>query len=337
MAKNYLRYAVATAFFLGSAASNQAAAVLEDEGRSNDSISSAQSLGIGDTRKIEVQGAIGVRATATPVVSDVDFYSFRGRAGDVVTVDIDDGMKLSTTVRSLNALVAVFGPDLTVLRQVDDVPAGSEDRPGSISRFDPRIDSVVLPVSGVYTVGVTSAARYPDGSTRVFIDGGGTTPFVPTGVSNGSYVLVIEGVSPSVKQISIDIKPRAKKIVKINPQSKRKIKVALLSSPDFDPMKADRGSITFGPVDGVGTTGTCGNYRRDDDDEDDDDDDDGKHMKDYNKDGRPDLVCRFEIRAAGFDESDAEGMIRGTADGMPFEGRGWLKVIPVRKRHPEDD
>jgi hypothetical protein len=102
-------------------------------------------------------------------------------------------------------------------------------------------------------------------------------------------------------------------------------------------MKADRDSITFGPLDGIGTTGSCGKHRRDDDD-DDDDDGDGKHMKDYNKDRRPDLVCRFETRAAGFDESDTEGMIKGTIDGMPFEGRGWLKVIPVKKqRHDKDD
>jgi hypothetical protein len=340
MIKNYLRYAVATAFFLASGASNVAFAVLESEDPRNDSISTAQRLVIGDSGKIEVEGIIGIMSLGTPV-PDIDFYSFHGRAGATVTVDIDNGMK-SGGSRSLDSLIAIFAPDGTVLRQRNNVGVDEVDSPESISTLDPRIEKVNLPVSGIYTVGVTSDATYPDRTMRVFLTGGSTTPYVPRSTSNGSYKLIIEVVAPPVLQIGIDIKPGAKKIAKINPQSKRKIRVALLSSSDFDALKADRDSITFGPVDGAGTSGSCGKHGKHDDDDDDgsDNDDDGKNGKDgkdVDRNGYPDLVCRFEIRAAGFDESDTEGMIKGTIGGMAFEGRGWLKVIPVKKKRHDDD
>src|SRR5215208_5141734 len=99
MTKNYLRYAIAAAF-LASGASHVASAELETE--PNDLVSSAQRLVIGASRSIEVTGTIGVLATVTPVVPDVDFYSFHARAGDVVTIDIDGGMKpAGSSVRSL--------------------------------------------------------------------------------------------------------------------------------------------------------------------------------------------------------------------------------------------
>jgi hypothetical protein len=238
MIKNYFRYtAVAAVFSLASGISNVAFAVLESESPPNDSISTAQALVIGDSGRIEVEGIIGIDTVGTPV-PDVDFYSFYGRAGDTVTVNIDDGIK-SPERRSLDSLIAIFAPDGTVLRQRNNVGDGEVDFPESISPLDPRIEKVNLPVSGTYTVGVTSDATYPDGTMRVFLTGGSTTPYVPRSTANGSYKLIIEVVAPQLLQISIDIKPRAKKIgrlyepereTKINPQSKKKIKVALLSS-----------------------------------------------------------------------------------------------------------
>lgn len=320
MIKNHIRYAVAAAFFLASGATNVAfAAVLETEDPPNDSIASAQRLIIGDTGIITVTGVIGVPDRATPVKEDTDFYSFHGRAGDVVRIDIDGGIKSSTTLRSLNALIAIFKPDDTVLRQRNDVLPTEVDE-GSIARFDPHIENVHLPVTGVYTVGVTSDASYPDRTMRVFLTGGATTPFVPSSVSNGSYTLIIEGVSPSAIQISIDVKPGADSIAPINPKAKGKIPVALLSakdrndpSKDFDALKADRDSIRFGPT-GTEAAGRC-----------------GKNGEDVNRDGLLDLVCHFETQDARLDESDPDVMVTGTIGGMPFEGRGWLKAVPVKR------
>jgi hypothetical protein len=306
MIKNYLNYAVAAAFFMGSGTGLVLAAEAEKE--DNDSFSKSQRLVIDSSRRIEVNGAIGNLTTATPPVSDVDFYSFFGKKGDTITVDIDAGMKSAGAVRSLDSVIAVFAPDGTVLRQANDtLPIDT----GSISRFDPRLENVFLPVSGMYTVGVASDATYPDRTKRVFSTNGAITPFVGGSVSNGSYLLILEGVSPSAIQIAIDIKPGLDRITRINPKAKGTIPVALLTSDDFDATKADESSIRFGP-NGTEASGHC-------------------NRQDANHDRRADLLCHFDLGAAGFDESATEGMVTGTIDGMPFEGRAWLKVIPVSK------
>ena len=347
MIKNQLRYAVAAAFFVASGI-NAAFALEENDAENNSFTSPQRLLFVSKEQPVEVRGAVGVMAKETPAVEDIDYYYFHGRAGDVVDIDIDGGWKGSTsTVRNVDTLIAIWGPGL--FHQNDDaLPLDS----GSTRNWDSRLDQILLPANGIYKVGVTSGGRVGTVS-RIFLPEGGATAFVPGSASNGSYTLIIKGVSPSVKQISIDIRPGHKKTAKINPNSKRKIKVALLSSRDvndpskvdFDATKVDRASITFGPKDGAGTSGLCGktgtaaNYRRDDDDEDeeDDDDKDRRAVKDVDRNGLLDLVCRFEIRAAGFDESDTEGVIKGTIDGMAFEGKGWLKVIPAKKRHHDDD
>ena len=362
MIKNYLRYAIATAF-LASGTGNLALAqaVCEPvsgqvcEG-SNDSFSSPQQLAptgwvpdIDDPtrRMIEVLGAIGVEDLMTPVVSDIDYYSFQGRAGDVVTIDIDGGFKGSGVgVRSLDSLIAIFGPNL--FNTNDD--ADTDD--GSIGRRDARLDGILLPRDGFYTVGVTSAAM-SGGVARTFLpDGSTSSPFVAGTVANGSYKLVIKGVSPvevappppppppAVVQINIDIKPGTRRIAKIKPKSRDYISVALLSSKDFDARKADPASVRFGPT-GVETGGYCGKEmeRRRHDDDDDDDDGGGKRrngVRDVNRDGFVDVICRFEIRAAGFDEGDDQGKVKGMAEGKPFEGKGWLKVLRTKKRHYDD-
>lgn len=303
MVKNYLHYAVATAFLIASGTSNLAFAVVEPE--PNDAAGSAPRLVIGSSGSVEVTGAIGF-VSGPSVTGDVDFYSFQARAGDVVTVDIDGGIKpAGSSVRSLDSVLAVFGPNLALIRQIDD-SIGVDS--GSINRFDARLDNVLLPVSGVYTVGVTS-------SGRTFLPGGGVTSFVGRSTSNGSYTLIISGVTPSVQQISIDIKPGAGSIAPINPQSKGNVPVALLTSNDFNAPKVDRSSITFGASGNEASLIRC-----------------GKEGEDVNADGYPDLVCHFDNQAAGFDAGSEEGVVRGTIGGRPFEGRGWLKIVPVKQQ-----
>lgn len=302
MIKNYLQYAVASALCVASGISSVAfAEVFERE--ANDSVGAAQRLVIDASRQVEVRGIVGINTAGTPV-ADVDFYSFLGRAGDVVTVDIDEGMKPSgSSARSLDSLIAIYGPNLP-MRTKDDVTMGQEDEPATpLSRRDARLDNVSLPTTGVYTVGVS-------GTGRTFLPDGSVTGVTRTS-GNGSYKLVISGVSPSALQISIDIKPGLDRITRVNPKSKGKIPVALLSLNDFDATNADESSIRFGPG-GTEASGHC-----------------NKH--DANHDGRADLLCHFDLEAAAFDESDEEGIVTGTVGGMPFEGRGWLKVIHNKK------
>jgi hypothetical protein len=259
--------------------------------------SKPQGLVIDESRKVEVKGRIGLSEFGEPI-ADTDFYAFHGKAGDLVRLDIDGGIKATGTGRSLNSLIAIFRPDGTVLAQKNDVGLFDIDE-GSIARFDPWLENIRLPADGVYTVGVTSDAMYPDRSMRVFLDQGQTSSFAGTNMlqANGTYRLLIDGVSKTelMQQIGIDIKPNAKSIT-THANSNGKIPVALITSAEFDALKADRDSIKFGPPNGSGTTGKC------------------------NKNGA-NLLCHFDKGDAG-----------GTIGGKPFQGRGWLKVIPVRSK-----
>lgn len=310
MIKNYLHYAVAAALSLTAGVSNVAAFEVERD-TPNDSIATAQRLIIGADRRVEVKGIIG--NLAGDIVRDVDFYSFHGQAGNSARIDIDDGIK--SAGRSLNAMIAIFDPNGRLILQKNDMANSREVDSGSISRFDPHLEKVLLPVSGTYTVAVTS--DNPGGTpVQMFRDGGTLVqPFVSSSVSNGSYLLVIEGVSPSMLQIKIDIKPGATTAAPFNPKSKGKIPVALISADNFDALQVDRDSVRFGPPNEAGAPGRC-----------------GKDGEDVDGDTRLDLVCHFETQETGIDGTDTEGAISGTIGGMPFEGRGWLKIVPLRKQ-----
>src|SRR5713101_6289942 len=106
------RSAVMAAFFAASVASNAAFAIVETE--PNDPIDKAQHLEIGSGGSVEVNGALGAVVSSVSATSDVDFYKFDGRAGDVVTVDIDGGMKTAgSSLRSVDTILTVFGPGPT--------------------------------------------------------------------------------------------------------------------------------------------------------------------------------------------------------------------------------
>jgi hypothetical protein len=308
MIKNYLSYAVAAAFFVASGIGNVAFAQTEAEAPktsgTNDTLDKAQQLAFTDN-KIQVTGSIGhdFKSSALPI-RDIDFYSFQGRKGDSVRIDIDRGMKSSATdpLRSLDSMIGIFTSDGTLMRTKNDLARDELPDAESVNRLDPWMNDVFLPSTGRYIVGVTSDATFGSLGMRVFVTGGttkgpdGTDGFKATAVANGTYTLVIERVPAKTIQISIDIRPNAKSIT-THANSSGKIPVALITSEDFNALKADQDSIRFGRVNGTGAKGHC------------------------NKHGA-DLLCHFEKRDAGFDEDDTEGMVSGTIDGTPFEGIG---------------
>lgn len=255
-----------------------------------------------------IDGIVG-NVSGTPV-DDLDFFVFSGNEGDVVTLDIDGGAGVGKTV---DTIMAVFGPGPTfaVLRQSDDAPAGQALDPGSKSRLDALITNFTLPASGTYVVGVSS---YP----RDFITGGTVVcrPRVTIcfgSSANGDYTLLITGVSTPLLQISIDIKPGSGEVAPINPKSKGKIPVALLGSSQFAVDDVDASQLTFGHSGNEVSLSKCGT------------------PSDVNGDAFPDMVCHFDNQAAHFDSSDSEAILRGELeDGRKFEGRGWLKVVPVK-------
>lgn len=279
------------------------------ESESNNPIGLAQSLAItadagSSTGGATVDGVIG-NLTGAPVV-DVDFFTFSGKEGDVVTLDIDGGMG---GARSVDTILAIFGPGpaYSVLRYNDD--AGHPLDPGSTHPYDSRITNFKLPTSGQYTVGVSS---YP----RRLTNGGGTSSNNLGGNANGDYTLVISGVTVPVLQISIEIKPGSGDVAPINPRAKGKVPVALLGATDFTVQEVDVESLTFGHSGNEASLFKCG------------------EKADVNGDIWPDLVCHFENQAAQFAETDDEAILKGKlGNGRLFEGRGWLKMVPAKAQY----
>lgn len=278
-------------------------ALAVDEVEPNEGILRAQQLTIGPEGSVTVNGAIG-NASGTPVVLDADFYSFHAKAGDVITIDID-------RTNNLDSLLTLFGPGPTY-RWLYEMDFGRPRDPDSNTILDARIDNRLLLETGIYTVAVTP-------SPVAFVQfAAGAIYRSTTPGSNGVYTLIISGVTPSVQQISIEIKPGSGEFAPINLKAKGTIPVALLTTDDFNALevKVDANTLTFG------ATGTEKSLRRC-----------GKGGEDVNGDGRPDLVCHFENELAKFTEVSEEGIVQGTTNnGTAFEGRGMLKVIPARGR-----
>jgi hypothetical protein len=351
MIKRYLHYAVAAAFAAASGASSLALAVEET---ANDSFAMPQHL---DTvgGQVTVTGAIGVAETSTPVVPDIDYYSFHGYANNIVTIDIDFGFKgaaFSATnpegERNLDTIIGIWGPPPTTAETPrfflpsDDAGSGDEGSipiPNSNPPIyrDARLDAVVLPATGIYTVGVTSGGVFQT-VPRTFLDDGSATAFISNSLSNGRYTLIISGISapvvqppapppvvqppapPAVQAIAIDIRPGVDRIARIDPKSRGVIPVALLSSEGFDARNVDSGSVRFGPTGKEATALRC-----------------TKRGVDVNHDRARDMVCIFDNQATRFDPSHDKGKITGTIAGKQFQGEGWLKVIPVKRKHKDRD
>jgi len=254
---------------------------------------------------IEVSAVLGSVSPGV-TIDDLDFYVVNAKHSDVISVDIDCGYTCGK--RSVDTVLAVFGkgPDYKLLRWNDD--GGWPVDPGSTHGYDARIDNFKPLADGPVFIGVSN---YP----RFFSTGGYTTS---TTVRNGDYKLVITGVTPEVKVVNIEVKPGATgEWAPINPKSRGKVPVAILSDADFDALKVDRKSLKFGKTGTEESLSRC-----------------GKDGEDVNNDCRPDLVCHFSNQAAEFDEYTAEGVLTGSlGDGTAIMGQAPLKVVP-KKRNP---
>ena len=147
----------------------------------NDPIAAAQRLIIAASGSVTVEGVLGTIGGAN--VDDLDFYSFAGTAGDVVTIDIDGAVGGQ---QSFDSFIGLFGSgaDFNLLAQNDDAPVID---PGSICCGDSLIENFALPATGIFTVGVTNCCRG-------FVNGGGV---ISPGVANGDYTLIISGLAPT--------------------------------------------------------------------------------------------------------------------------------------------
>jgi len=93
--------------------------------------------------------------------------------------------------------------------------------------------------------------------------------------------------------VNIDIWP-GQSPNNINTKSNGKIRVAILSTADFDATRVDMTSLTFGHTGDEKSLAFCQTNR-----------------EDTNHDGRPDLVCFFDTSQTGFKPGDTFGTLKG--------------------------
>jgi hypothetical protein len=115
--------------------------------------------------------------------------------------------------------------------------------------------------------------------------------------------------------VAIDIKPGSGPN-SINPKSKGKIPVAILSTTDFNaPKMVDRDSLTFGSTGDEPSLAFC-----------------NPKGEDINGDGLKDLVCHFYTEDTAFECGNTEGVLNGmTMDGTPIGGRDSVRIVPCKK------
>jgi hypothetical protein len=114
--------------------------------------------------------------------------------------------------------------------------------------------------------------------------------------------------------VTIDIKPVGFPN-SINPQSKGRIPVAILSSPTFDaPAQVNQSSLTFGQTGNEPSLAFC-----------------NSSPDDVNGDGWPDLVCHFHTPTAAFQAGDTEDVLKGkTVAATPFSGSDSVRIVPKK-------
>ena len=242
MKKNVIYQAVIAALL----ATSSATALAVDEVEPNNQISTAQPLTIGGDGTVTVNGIMGI-VSSNPAdrFPDLDFYSFDAGPTEVITVDIDGGMKASGV--SVDTYLYVFGPDLNIVdwnNQGNPVDEGS--LPNGTRTFetkDARIDNLALPGPGKYYIGVSSAPRVLENGG---LPAAGTANMVNS-LSMGAYTMTLSGLKPQMLAIPIEVKPGNKQISPpVNAKAKGVVPVALLSTPEFDPMTVDQKTLSFG-------------------------------------------------------------------------------------------
>jgi hypothetical protein len=330
----------------------------------NDTAATAQQLVIGSDGTAQVSGIVGTGSD--PAVNDVDIYSFVALPGSAVTIDIDGGMLDAACTEGVDTTLTLIKPDGSVLAQSTD---GDTLDDGTVCGWDPLIgfpQQVALVDGGTYYIVVTGWQDQVFGLDTVVLP-------PPETNSNGPYSLLVSvtppqaapnptptpqpdpaptpqpdpnptpqpdpnpaptpqpdpnpttpPLPPQTQHISIDVRPGSRDIVPLNPNAKGTLPVALLSSKDFNALTVDQKSLRFGATGNEDSFVRCNSTRE---------------RADVNHDGFPDLVCHFDMRKANFQLGDAQAHVTGTNAGTPFDGQGYLKVVPGsrHKHHDKND
>ena len=250
---------------------------------------------------------------------DVDYYAFEGKVGDIITVDIDGTTDLDASVFLFrpDGTRAFDSPDSDVLDPGSNPPPGCPDCLGTT---DPLLDGVRLDQAGTWIIAVSA--------NGAFLTDGGQWEFAPFVTTNGSYTMIVSGLSttptpppqPANQQISIDIKPRQAGPATVNTAARGMLPIVLLSDNAFDPFTVDPASLRFGKTGEEFSYKFC-----------------AKEGWDLNHDGKRDRLCFFDPQRTGLKPGDTIGVLKGITGGRWVEGRGDLKVVDDKRARVEKE
>jgi hypothetical protein len=227
----------------------------------------------------------------------------------------------------VNFVFASFGSgwritfDPTILQASSVTPGGAPYTTVVTNTFDNTAGTVDYAATGAtvvnadFVVATITFDVMGEGTSALMF----TPPFVvqyipgfgPFGINGTSVNGSITGVASGPTIVTIDIKPGSDPNA-INPKSKGKIPVAILSTPDFDATtEVDKSSLTFGRTGNESSLFKC------------------TGDEDANGDGKLDVVCHFNTPQTGFQSGDTVGVLKGTTiGGVPIVGTDSVKIVP---------
>ena len=132
---------------------------------------------------------------------------------------------------------------------------------------------------------------------------------------SGDTVHLEEGYEPEEEflQVEIDIKPGDFPNV-INPKSKGRIPVAILTDENFNAANVDWATVSFGVL---GTEAESDHHA----------------LEDVDGDGDLDMILHFRTQDTGFQFGDTSAYLRGlTLDAREFEGYDSIKTVGLKKK-----
>jgi len=153
-------------------------------------------------------------------------------------------------------------------------------------------------------VRVVGEDLYVAGESKSFANGGNA-------VGQSDVMLLRYRTKPRELAVTIDIKPDGVPN-SINPKSRGKIPVAVLSTAEFDaPAQVTIMSLMFGRTGSESSLAFC-------------------KPEDVNGDGRQDLMCHFETEQTAFQSGDTQGILKGlTVTGILLKGVDSVRIVPA--------
>jgi 6-phosphogluconolactonase len=249
--------------------------------------------------------SIDANGNLTPVPGS-PFKPPLGRNSNVVLLSSDDKTLFASNsvTKNITAFSVAANGSLTSLAGSPFPMNGPAANPGGMatSRDGTLLYIADFPaVVSVFSVGTSGALTEVTGS-----------PF-STGRPQGLLSLTAFPPKSCTLTVGIEIKPPALPPVPINPGSKGKISVAILSTPSFNAVtEVNTQSLTFGRTGTEASLAFC-----------------DAAGEDVNDDGLADLICHFNTQQTGFTAGDISAALKGkTLTGRMIQGQEVIRTVP---------